>query len=79
MLVLQLLLSGIQTGLIYALTAAGFALIFGATRIFHVAHGATFAIAGYAFVAVQPCLAFLLEPALLELSSLRVRTWLPLA
>ena len=50
MLVAQLLASGIQTGLIYALTAAGFALIFGATRIFHVAHGATFAIAGYAFI-----------------------------
>ena len=50
MLLLQLLLSGIQTGLVYALTAAGFALIFGATRVFHVAHGATFAIAGYAFV-----------------------------
>jgi len=50
MLIVQLLLSGIQTGLIYALTAAGFALIFGATRIFHVAHGATFALAGYAFI-----------------------------
>jgi branched-chain amino acid transport system permease protein len=49
-LLLQLLVSGIQTGLIYALTAAGFALIFGATRIFHVAHGATFALAGYAFL-----------------------------
>jgi branched-chain amino acid transport system permease protein len=50
MLLVQLLASGIQTGLIYALTAAGFALIFGATRIFHVAHGATFALAGYAFL-----------------------------
>lgn len=50
MLLLQLLVSGIQTGAIYALTAAGFALIFGATRIFHVAHGAAFAIAGYAFL-----------------------------
>ena len=50
MLLLQLLVSGIQTGAIYALTAAGFALIFGATRIFHVAHGACFAIAGYAFL-----------------------------
>jgi len=49
MLLLQLLASGIQTGILYALTAAGFALIFGATRIFHVAHGATFVIAGYAF------------------------------
>ncbi len=52
MLLAQLLLSGIQTGLIYALTAAGFALIFGATRIFHVAHGATFALAGYTFIFV---------------------------
>src|SRR5690606_3450934 len=42
---------GIQTGALYALTAAGFALIFGATRIFHFAHGATFAIAGYVFLA----------------------------
>ena len=50
MLLVQLLASGIQTGLIYALTAAGFALIFGATRVFHVAHGATFALAGYAFL-----------------------------
>lgn len=49
MLFLQLLASGIQTGILYALTAAGFALIFGATKIFHVAHGATFVIAGYAF------------------------------
>lgn len=49
MLILQLLASGIQTGALYALTAAGFALIFGATRIFHVAHGASFVLAGYAF------------------------------
>lgn len=49
MLFLQLLASGIQTGILYALTAAGFALIFGSTKIFHVAHGATFVIAGYAF------------------------------
>ena len=60
MLILQLFLSGIQTGLIYALTAAGFALIFGATRIFHAAHGATFAIAGYAFVETQPALGWTL-------------------
>lgn len=53
MLVLQLLASGIQTGALYALTAAGFALIFGATRIFHVAHGASFVLAGYAFIAAS--------------------------
>lgn len=50
MLFLQLLLQGIQTGALYALTAAGFALIFGATRIFHFAHGTSFTIAGYAFL-----------------------------
>ncbi len=50
MLLAQLLISGIQTGLLYALTAAGFALIFGATRIFHFAHGAAYALAGYGFV-----------------------------
>ncbi len=50
MLVLQLLLGGLQTGAIYALTAAGFALIFGATRVFHVAHGAAFTLAGYVFI-----------------------------
>lgn len=50
MLVLQLLASGLQTGALYALTAAGFALIFGATRVFHVSHGACFLLAGYAFL-----------------------------
>lgn len=50
MLFLQLLLQGIQTGALYALTAAGFALIFGATRIFHFAHGTSFTLAGYAFL-----------------------------
>lgn len=50
MLFLQLLLQGIQTGALYALTAAGFALIFGATRIFHFAHGTSFTIAGYVFL-----------------------------
>jgi branched-chain amino acid transport system permease protein len=49
-LLLQLLLQGLQTGALYALTAAGFALIFGATRIFHFAHGAAFTLAGYTFL-----------------------------
>jgi branched-chain amino acid transport system permease protein len=49
MLLLQLLINGIQLGALYALTAAGFSLIFGATRIFHFAHGSAFAIAAYLF------------------------------
>src|SRR5215471_18099255 len=49
MVFLQLFLNGLQLGAIYALTAVGFSLIFGATKIFHVAHGAAFTIAAYLF------------------------------
>lgn len=49
MLFAQLLANGLQTGALYALVAAGFSLIFGMTRIFHAAHGATFTIAGFIF------------------------------
>lgn len=49
MLLAQLLVNGIQTGALYALIAAGFSLIFGTTRVFHVAHGATFTLAGFVF------------------------------
>ena len=49
MLLLQLLFNGLQLGAIYALTAVGFALIFGSTKVFHVAHGAAFTLAGYLF------------------------------
>jgi branched-chain amino acid transport system permease protein len=48
-LLLQLLVNGLQLGAIYALTAVGFALIFGSTKVFHVAHGAAFTLAGYIF------------------------------
>jgi branched-chain amino acid transport system permease protein len=49
MLLLQLILNGIQVGALYALTAVGFSLIFGSTKIFHIAHGATFTIGAYVF------------------------------
>ncbi len=52
MLAIQLAITGLQTGALYALTAVGFSLIFGSTRIFHFAHGATFVIAAYLFYAV---------------------------
>ena len=48
MVFLQLFLNGLQLGAIYALTAVGFSLIFGSTKIFHVAHGSAFAISGCA-------------------------------
>ena len=62
MLLAQLLINGLQTGALYALVAAGFSLIFGMTRVFHAAHGATFTIAGFAF---YQCYAVLhLDPVL---------------
>jgi branched-chain amino acid transport system permease protein len=48
-LVLQLGINGIDAGIIYSLVAVGFSLIFGTTRVFHVAQGATFVIAEYVF------------------------------
>lgn len=49
MILVQLLVNGLQLGAIYALTAVGFSLIFGSTKIFHVAHGSAFAIGGYVY------------------------------
>jgi branched-chain amino acid transport system permease protein len=43
----QLLANGLVEGAAYALLALGFALIFGASRIFHVAHGSVYAAAAY--------------------------------
>jgi branched-chain amino acid transport system permease protein len=49
MLLVQLIINGIQVGALYGLTAVGFSLIFGATKVFHFAHGASFAIGAYVF------------------------------
>lgn len=49
MLLVQLIINGLQVGALYALTAVGFSLIFGTTKIFHFAHGASFAISAYIF------------------------------
>lgn len=49
MLFIQLLVNGVQVGALYALIAVGFSLIFGTTKIFHFAHGATFTLAAYMF------------------------------
>jgi len=49
MLVFQLLANGFVTGCAYALVALGFALIYNTTRIFHIAHGAVYAVAAYLF------------------------------
>ena len=56
MLYAQLFINGLQTGALYALIAAGFSLIFGMTRVFHAAHGATFTLAGFIFYEVYSVL-----------------------
>ncbi|MCU1614383.1 MAG: Branched-chain amino acid transport system permease protein [Frankiales bacterium] len=53
MLALQLLVNGIAVGALYALAAVGVALIFWTTRVFHIAHGATYLIAAYTFVSLH--------------------------
>ncbi len=50
-LLIQLALNGLALGALYALMAVGFALIFGTTKIFHFAHGATFVLAAYTYYA----------------------------
>jgi branched-subunit amino acid ABC-type transport system permease component len=52
-LFLQLCLLGIATGALYAPAAVGFGLFLGETRIFHVAHGGVYLVAGYIFYYVS--------------------------
>lgn len=53
MLFLQLLINGIVIGSQYALVAVGFSMIFSITRIFHIAQGATYLLAGYVCLEVS--------------------------
>lgn len=46
-LFLQMIENGIAFGTMIALITLGFALIFGVTRIFHIAHGAVYVLAAY--------------------------------
>ncbi len=48
-LFLSLAVGGLASGCVYALVAVGFSLIFGMTKIFHVAQGGVFLVAGYAY------------------------------
>jgi branched-chain amino acid transport system permease protein len=50
---LQVFSTGLGLAGYYALVAVGFALIFATLRIFHVAHGTVFLIAGYTFFALH--------------------------
>ena len=54
-LVAQLVINGLGAGAIYAFVALGFALIYNATGVSHLAHGAVFALGGYASIAPSFC------------------------
>lgn len=45
----QLLINGLANGVIYALIAVGFGIVYNSTRVFHLAHGAVVTFAAYAF------------------------------
>jgi branched-chain amino acid transport system permease protein len=47
----QILINGLITGLLYSLAALGFSLIYGGTRVFHLAHGAVYTGAAYLYLA----------------------------
>jgi branched-subunit amino acid ABC-type transport system permease component len=51
-MLIQLVVNGIVLGSMYAIVTVGFALIFGTTRTFHVAYGATYALAAYVYIQV---------------------------
>ena len=46
---LQFLINGLITGVLYSLLAIGFALVYNTTRIFHIAAAALYVVAAYAF------------------------------
>ena len=50
-MILQLLINGLVSGALYSVMALGFALIYNTTKIFHIAHGAVYAVSSYAFFA----------------------------
>lgn len=48
----QLLINGLAMGAVYAMMAAGFAIVYNATHIFHLAHGAVLTFSAYVFYAL---------------------------
>ncbi len=48
-MLLQFIINGLITGILYSLLAIGFALVYNTTRTFHIAAAALFVVAAYAF------------------------------
>jgi len=63
--ILQFLVNGIVGGTIYALMAVGFAIVYNTSKIFHVAHGAVYTLAGYVLFLMGAKLGLPLIPAAL--------------
>ncbi len=49
-MIVQIIINGLILGLVYALVALGFNIIYNATRIFHIAHGAVYVSAAYFYI-----------------------------
>ena len=85
-MILQFLLNGLISGILYSLLAIGFTLVYNTTRIFHIAAAALYVCAAYAFFFfTHTCnmpisIAFVLAIAITMLSSLLVEknVYLPL-
>lgn len=50
-MIVQVVLNGLIAGLLYALVALGFSLIYSGAKVFHIAHGAVYASAAYFLLA----------------------------
>lgn len=48
-MILQFLINGLITGVLYSLLAIGFALVYNTTKVFHIAAAAIYVVAAYAF------------------------------
>lgn len=48
-MIIQFLINGLITGILYSLLAVGFALVYNTTRVFHIAAAALYVMAAYAF------------------------------
>lgn len=64
-MLLQFIINGIITGLLYSLLAIGFALVYNTTHIFHIAAAGIYVFAAYMFWFFAAKLGFSLLPALL--------------
>lgn len=57
-MIIQFLINGLITGILYSLLAIGFALVYNTTRIFHIAAAALYVSAAYAFYFFTNTLSF---------------------